>query len=617
MKSVDMITCKKTIPSLLGERCRLSPKAPAFFTLDQDKCWRPINWSEFSINVNRVSAALLEAGIRKDDRVGIMAPTSLNWEYAQMGALSIAATVAGIDQNYPADQLNHVLKHLNPSILFVQDRVTLSKIPTALCEQIKLIILFEGSPQTEREQNMERILKLDEMTEYRNNYIVPEPQDAAVIVFSSGTTGMPKAILYSHVQILITIEVILNTFNDLKEGSVFLCWLPLANLFQRVVNFWAIGMGATSYILSDPRDLMNKVRFVNPHILIGVPKLFNRIQVEIDGQIKESVWPVRYFARWALRIGREYALAKLSSRRMGIVATTIWSLADKLVISRLRVVFGSRLRYFISGSAAMPMRLLEWFEGIGLPVLEAYGISENIIPIAINRPGHRKLGTVGKPLFPNDVRLAEDGEVLVRGPGVCSGYWGAYNHSFERFSADGYWCTNDLGYFDEDGFLSLAGRKSDVFKTPEGKWVSPMRIEEQFQRIDYVEQCIVFQLDSGRVAAILSVDKEKCLKEINSFCEKRAFGQENDLNIRSRMLQANFEATLQQLPKYQRPIGIIVTFEHFTVEGGELTTNMKLRRGTIIDNFLLYIRQLEADLRMLNSKQAKSDDALKLLLLFA
>lgn len=612
-----MATHWRTIPELLAERCRLSPQAPAFLTLDQDKCWQPIDWSEFAINVNRVSITLLGAGIRKGDRVAIMAPTSLNWEYAQMGALSIAATVAGIDQNYPADQLDYVLRYISPSVLFVQDCVALSKIPVELREQIKLIVLFEGNPQKKREISMENILAIDKSIKYQDNYAVPKSQDIAIIVFSSGSTGMPKAIHYSHLQILITIEVILNVFKDIKEDAVFLCWLPLANLFQRVVNFWAIGVGAKSHILSDPRDLMIQIGFVNPHILIGVPKVFNRIQSGVVNHIKESGWPVRYLMQQALRIGRKYALAQLSSRRVGIVATLTWGLADKLLISRLRALFGSRLRYFISGSAAMPIELLEWFEGIGLPVLEAYGVSENIIPIAINRPSLRKLGTVGKPLFPNQVKLAEDGEIMVRGPGVFNGYWNSPDQSIERFSDDGYWYTNDLGYFDEHGFLTLMGRKSDVFKTPEGKWVSPMRIEEQFQQISFVEQCIIFQSASGRVAAILSVDKEKYMQEIGSFAETSVFSQADNLNIRSRILWANFESIFQQIPKYQRPIGIIVTLERFTVEGGELTTNMKPRRGAIINNYLLHIKQLEADfMEILNGKGAMSDNALRPLLLF-
>lgn len=615
-----MTTHQKTIPSLLEARCKLSPDVPAFYELDSNKYWQPVNWSEFKVNVNRISAALLNAGVRKGDRVGIMAPTSLNWEYAQMGALSIAAIVVGIDQNYQLDQLEHIFEILNPSVLFVQDHRALLKIPAELRRRIKLIILFEGSPCTESEQSMEKILAVNRSIGHHNNFIAPVPEDIAVIVFSSGTTGVPKAIHYSHLQLLIAIEAIQNAFEDIKEGAVFLCWLPLASLFQRVVNFWGVGIGAASYILSDPRDLMKYIRSVNPVILIGVPRLFIRMHSGIDNYIRESKWPFYYLISLALRIGREHALVELSTKRVGVLSRALWYFVDKLFLVRIRAMFGSRLRYCISGSAAMPLWLVEWFEGIGLPVLEAYGVSENVIPIAINRPTLRRLGTVGKPLLPNEVRLAEDGEVLVRGPGVFGGYWEMSGNSIaERFTADGYLCTNDLGYFDEDGFLSLVGRKSDAFKTPEGKWISPARIEGQLQRIVYIEQCIVFQLRLGKVAAILSIDKQRHLEAINLLTKKESISvQNNAMDIFSQMLRNDINEKLHDLPKYQLPIGIVVTYDQFTIERGELTTNMKPRRDTIISHFLPIIERLELECKqMLQEKNSlKHADGISPVILF-
>ena len=197
------------------------------------------------------------------------------------------------------------------------------------------------------------------------------------------------------------IDSILAAFDDIEEGAVLLCWLPLANLFQRVINFFAIARGATSYMLSDPRELMNHLGSVQPHILIGVPRVFERMQAGIIEHTEKRPRLIRHLIRWAMRAGYERAFPKISGKRRGIAATISWQIADKLALRRLRGVFGGRLRYFVSGSAAMPLWLLEWFEGIGLPVLEAYGVSENIVPIATNRFSSRKPGTVGRPLSPN------------------------------------------------------------------------------------------------------------------------------------------------------------------------------------------------------------------------
>lgn len=613
-----MIADGKTISALLENRSKSTPEATAYCMMDSDKCWYSINWSKFEKNVQQVSKVLIEAGTKKGDHVGIMAPTSLNWEYAQMGALAISAAVAGIDPNYPSDQLSHIIRNLNLTVLFIQDRATLLRIPTELRRQIKLIIFFAGESQNNNELNINDMLAAQAINEDVHVYSLPEPKDVAVIVFSSGTTGMPKAIVYSHEQVLIAIESILRVFDDLKEGTVLLCWLPLANLFQRVVNFCAIRVGATSYMLSDPRELMYHIKHVNPDLLIGVPKVFSRIQLGISDRINQSAWLVRILLTCALKMSHRRILVSLSSNPSRLLDWVLWRFADKLILSHLRALFGTRLRYFISGSAPMPLWLLEWYEAIGLPVFEAYGVSENIVPIAMNSHSMRKNGTVGKLISPNQVKLTADGEIMVRGPGVFNGYLGSLAERGERFTADGYWFTNDLGYFDKDGFLSLTGRKSDVFKIPEGKWVSPIRIEERLQRISYVEQSIVFKLDSGKMAAIVCIDEENLLKKIYFLREKDLLDQMDELELRERILRENFDAAMQDLPRYQHPIGMIISATRLTIESGELTTNMKPRRSVIIELFLPYIRQLEAEImKIVKCGQLQDSGKLIPVLLFA
>jgi long-chain acyl-CoA synthetase len=566
----------------------------AFFALGPYKNWQPVSWQQFAQKAGWVGAALNEAGIGKGDRVGILAPTSLNWEYAQMGSFIAGAAVAGIDPGYPADQLDQVINLLDPSALFVQDLATLARIPQDVRGRIKLIVVFDGNSNDALERSIQDILAANRGSELRNTFAGPEPGDAAAIVFSSGTTGPPKAIVFSHEQVCAAIDSILAAFDDIEEGVVLLCWLPLANLFQRVINFFAIARGATSYMLSDPRELMNHLGSVQPHILIGVPRVFERMQAGITEHIEKRPRPIRHLIRWAMREGHERAFAKISGKRRGIAATISWQFADKLALRRLRGVFGGRLRYFVSGSAPMPLWLLEWFEGIGLPVLEAYGVSENIIPIATNRFSSRKPGTVGRPLSPNEVRLAPDGEILVRGPGVFNGYWNVPASAPERFTAEGYWCTGDFGRLDEEGFLSLLGRKSEAFKTSGGKWISPMRVEEQLRRVSYIMHSTVFQLDSGEIASILSIDKSKLMRAAIG----KAHANEGPINedfqrIFEETLRTDLSAALSVLPPYQRPVGVIATCNQFSIEGGELTVNLKLRHRIIIERFSSHLQRLE------------------------
>ncbi len=597
METNNIVSGCKTIPDLLKRRCRESPLATAFFELDHEKCWQPVSWEKFLNNVEKISEFLVLSGVCKGDRVGIMAATSLNWEYAQMSSFSISANVAGIDPGYPPDQLAHVIRFLNLSVLFVQDREMLEKIPIELRKQIKLIILFEGGLRYSFEYSMLAILTSERVFQDTSKSRGVNPQDTAVIVFSSGTTGSPKAISYSHEQILITIGVIVDTFDDLKSDAVLLCWLPLANLFQRIINFSAIGFGASSYILNNPIELMHYVGSVSPHILIGVPKIFEKVHASVIEHTGRQQWAVRCLTKWALSVG-------LKKYRFEFLNLFFLGLAEKLVLRRIRKIFGTRIRYLVSGSAPMPIWLLEWFEAIDLPVLEAYGVSENVIPIAINRLKERKLGTVGKPLYPNQLNFASDGEILVRGPGVFPGYMesGIVSDQNQPY-LNGYWHTGDLGCLDEEGFLLLTGRKTDVFKTAAGKWISPVKIEEYFRHLVYIEQCVVCQLSSQKIVAIVSIDEEKYRFKFG------LVGSEEDFlrQAMMEMLQEDIVSMLQKLPVYQRPLGVVVTCNQFTVLGGELTTNMKIRRKKIVEKFTPHLQRLEEDVLELFSSRPIDD----------
>ncbi len=583
-----------TIPGLLAARCLASPEAAAFFSLSPDQRWQPVSWSQFAQKSRLLAVALIAAGIGKANRVGILAPTSLNWEYAQMGALMSGAMVAGIDPNYPPDQLEQVLRLLDPAVLFVDDHAVLAKIPQDIRDRIKLTMIFEGRPQKADEQSVAEVLSAGEAAASNLAQRLPEPQDAAIMVFSSGTTGSPKAIVFSHEQVLSAVQAILGAFDDIEVGTVLICWLPLANLFQRVINFCAIGRGASSYVLSDPRDLMKHIGSVQPHLLIGVPRVFERMQAGITERIAHLAWPMRYMVQWSLRHSRKCALMKLSGQKPGIAAAIFWRLADKLLLQRLRAAFGTRLRYFVSGSAAMPLWLLEWFEGIGLPVLEAYGVSENIVPIAISRLAARKLGAAGKPLAPNQVSLAPDGEIRVSGPGLFTGYWKATPQTTERVIENGSWSTGDFGQLDDQGFLSLLGRKSECFKTSGGKWISPTRIEEQLRRVAYIEQAVVLRLNSGAVAAILSIAKESFEQRTGEQDEAGKFPRPAVLSpLGSEAIRTDIGTVMEELPPYQFPVGIMVTFEQFSIATGELTTNLKLRRSIVAERFAPQLQRLE------------------------
>lgn len=591
----------RTIPDLLAQRCAATSDAAAFFALDHGGNWQSTSWQQFVQIARSVSIALANAGIEKGNCIGIVAPTSLYWEYAQIGALSVGCVVAGIDPEYPVDQLNHVVENLAPAALFVQNRAVLERIAPDVVGQIKLVVFFEAEESLQENELCMADLFVNKAP--AANFQPAIPQDEAIVVFSSGTTGMPKAITFSHAQVIAAIDAITGVFGNFDEKTVFLCWLPLANLFQRIVNFCAIKTGAASYILSNPRDLMRYIGQVNPDILIGVPKVFERVYSGITERLAHQIWPIRKLGQWAIRVGREHAVMRQTENyQPGITDLFLLKLANYIFLSRLRQVFGARIRYVVSGSAAMPIWLLEWYEALGLPIYEVYGISENVVPVAVNHPACRRLGTVGKPLLPNQVKLAEDGEVWVRGSGVFSGYKGNQAAGNLHFSEDGYWCTGDLGRLDEAGFLSLIGRKGDVFKTATGKWVSPVRVEERLKQIYCVEQSVVFQHSSDKIVAVMVVDLERCAQKAGLSSQIKTLANLDNFAKHKlyQFLRSEIGKALDDLSFYQRPVCIGVTGEFFSVSGGELTVNMKVRRNIIIQRFSVYFENCESDVADMN-----------------
>jgi long-chain acyl-CoA synthetase len=563
------------VPDLLAARAAATPGHAAFMVLDAEDEWRPITWSALRATVQALAAALAARGLEKGDRVAILARTSVEWEYVQLASLSLGAVVAGIDPNYAPGQLEDVLRSVEPAMLVVHDETDAARVPADVAGRVRTTVLIApaGRPSGPGRCSLADLLQASGAGAHART--PPAPGDDAIIVFSSGSSGRPKPVAYAHGQIVVAVEAILDAFGDLDERTVLLCWLPLANLFQRVIDFCAIATGATSYVVGDPRDLMKHVGRASPTLLIGVPRVFERIHRGITERIEASPAPVRRLTEWAIRVGRGHAAAAREGRAAGALERLRLAAADRLVLRRLRAAFGSRLRCFVSGSAPMPLWLLEWFGAIGLPVYEAYGVSESIVPIAMNRPGAWRPGTVGRPLGVHEVRVAPEGEILVHGPGVFSGYWRDRSESDRRFTDEGFWATGDRGAIDADGFLTLTGRTSDLFKTAGGRWVAPARVEAELRRLPYVEHAVVTGAGRPAVAAILAVDRVAFARRVGATSDALGEGALPESAVAA--LRADLGG-LTELAGHERPACVVVALAPFTIEGGELTSNLKLRR---------------------------------------
>jgi long-chain acyl-CoA synthetase len=547
-----------TLPGLLAARVASSADALAFRYEDATGAWHSVTWAQFDRRVGILAARFAVAGLRPGERFGVLAPTSFGWELAQFAAMLVGATVVGIDPHYGADDIERVLRETDVAALAVGSVDALPHGPVGARERFRFVVLT-GLPAAE---GFESVLDWSRGGAPLAPELRADRADAAALVaLSSGTTGRPQPVFYSHRQVLLACRAIVDLYPEVGASTPLLSWLPMANLFQRMMNFCGIMRGLTIHLVEDPRRVMDVMPVVRPEVLIAVPRFCERVRQQVQARMGAS--PVRRLA-WSTA----WRAARARRRRRRGVRGIAWRIADRAVMARVRKAFGGRLRFIVCGSAPMPTDLLEWFDTVGIPVLEAYGTTENIVPIAANTCADRAPGTVGRPVSGNDVRLSADDEILVRGDGVLLPQLEGNRARTDAFTADGFLRTGDLGRFDAEGHLCLLGRRNEVFKGTDGRWIAPTDIEAALSAVAHVDQCAVFRTAGHAIVAVLTLGPGAAQPGVEP----------------TPALRAALESAVAKLPPASRPAALLIARE-FSIAGGELTTNLKLRRAFIADEY--------------------------------
>ena len=493
-----------------------------------------------------------------------------------MGVLAARSVVVGLDPHDRDEGLNVIAQRCELAGLVVQQSSWLARLQPEVRERLRWIVSLESTP-TPGVTTLEELLggtgdkpELDALAVH--------PDDPATIIFTSGTTGVPKGISYTHRQVIQALVSILEAFPEIGADTRLACWLPLSNLFQRIINAAAIGCGAQTFYVEDPRAIMRHVGTIEPHLFIGVPRFYEKLYAGMMEKVGQAPAWQRSLVAWALQVGDVHASLVRSGGTPSVWGRWTHALADRIVLRRLRSIMGANLRFLVSGSAPMPRWLLERFHAMGLLILEAYGLSENVIPVAMNRLNAYRFGTVGLALRGSEVRVAKDGELLVRGPGVFKGYLGEERRD-AQVDSDGYLASGDYATVDGEGFITLTGRKSEVFKTSTGRRIAPASIESALRQLPYVEHAAVFGAGRPFLVAVIVVGVEQLRALAGCDPEKRA------LTVVCGRIRKDFAPGLASLVEYQRPAGAVVTTRPLGVESGELTSNLKMRRHHVEARF--------------------------------
>jgi len=567
--SADFFRDVETVPDLLTRRAALTPDAAAFIH-GGPPSWTTTSWETFDRRANVLAQAFVHGGMRPGARVGILAPTSVQWEIAQMAALRCGAIVVGLDPYYPDALLNELVHEVGLVVLIVQDAATRARITQATQSRLERIVEIDWVASACEAADGSALLESRARADA-----------AAVITLTSGSTGRPQPVVYSHAQVVHAVRCIVEAYPVIGAGSRLVAWLPLANLFQRMIDLCATATGATSHVVSDPRQVMQVLPIARPHVFIAVPLFCERVRAGIEARLSRRPAIARLVTR-ALAFAGDVRRASADGKPVPHARQLTFRLVDRLILARLRAAFGGQLRFIVTGSAPMPRRLLDWFYALGIPVLEAYGASENLVPIAANRLEDARAGTVGRAMGDNELRIGSNGEVQVRGFGVFDPALAENAMRRGAITSDGFLVTGDLGSMDGDGFLTLRGRASEIFKNPQGRWVSLPLLEAALREVPHVEHAAAIRMLDDRLGGVVTLRNDV-----------RQGGEADDLRLQQ-SLRERVEEALSQVPPANRPLAILVVKGAFSPASGEITTNLKLRRHAIASRYDTKLQTLVA-----------------------
>jgi long-chain acyl-CoA synthetase len=415
--------------------------------------------------------------------------------------------------------------------------------------------------------------------------------DVCTIIYTSGTTGEPKGVILSHQNIISNVNSVLEIIPITKD-DVFLSFLPLCHIFERMGGYYtAFAAGCTVYYAESIEKVATNLLEAKPTLMTSVPRLFERIQSRIIKNIESQSVTKQKIFYWALRVGNEFAAA-MKKGSVPLPLSVKHGVADKLVFKKIREKTGGRLRFFISGGAALPKELGEFFEAVGIKIVEGYGLTESSPVITANRPDDYKFGTVGKPLPGVEVKIAADGEILARGPNIMKGYYKKKKETEETLIS-GWLHTGDIGVFDSEGYLMITDRKKHLFKTSAGKYIAPTHIENIFLASKYIDQFVLIG-DKRMFLSALIVPDYEALKEFAD-AHKIAYTSESDLTNNERiykLIEDDMSKLQKQLANYERVRKFALLDKPFTIETGEITPSLKIKRKVVEEKYNYLIEKM-------------------------
>ncbi len=551
--------------------------------------WVPISSSELYRNVVGLARAFESWGIGKGDRVAILSENRPEWTITDFAILSRGAITVPIYSTQTAEQTAFILNDSGARLIAVSTQTQLEKVLAIQSHTSVERILVMDAVETAHASQMQPLMLKgpaapDPDFEQRARSILPD--DLATIIYTSGTTGNSKGAMLTHGNMASNISCSLDGFG-LADDEVSISFLPLSHVTARHVDFALLYRGVALAYCPDMANLEQALTEVKPVIFVGVPRVYEKIRRQVI--LKTADFPKNAIYRWALSVGRAHRDETLAGTAPQSLA---WSLANRLLFSKVRAGMGGKGELFISGGAPLGRELAEWYADIGIRIHEGYGLTETSPVIAVNTPNAHKLGSVGKPLPNVEVRIADDGEVLVRGPSVFQGYWNRPQETRDAF-VDGWFKTGDIGNLDGEGYLSITDRKKDLIKTSGGKFIAPQPIENSLKLNPLIGTAVVLG-DRRKFPAVLISPHFPVLEDwarVNNV----VFASRTEL-VSNPKVQALYDGIVEESNKdrarFEKLKRVLLVAEEFSASAGTLTHTMKVRRRGIEERYRALIDEM-------------------------
>ncbi|MFV0453152.1 MAG: AMP-dependent synthetase/ligase [Propioniciclava sp.] len=581
-----------TIGALFLARVTATPTKLAYLYPDQNESWVRRTWEQTRQQVWEIGAGLLALGLQPEERVALASSTRIEWVLVDLGINCAGGATTAIYPNLQGPEFAHIVTHSASAYFVAENPEQVAKLADlADSEQVRTVILIDGEPTDDRTITLDQLKERGRAhleanpTAMEDAIASTQPEAIATLIYTSGTTGLPKGVELLHSN--WTYEAAsLDSLDLITPDSLQYFWLPLSHVFGKAVMVAQLTIGFASAVDGRLDRIMPGLAATRPTFMCGAPRIFEKVRNAV--KLSSAGSPLkRSIASWAFSVGKKSQPYRLEGQPMPRALAAQYRIADRLVFSKLKERMGGNIQFFVSGSAKLSAQVQAWFYSAGIVVIEGYGMTETAAVSTVNHPSTPRFGTVGPGIPGTEIRIADDGEVMIRGGGVMRGYHKDPERTAEVLDADGWYATGDIGELDADGYLRITDRKKDLMKTSAGKYVAPQKVEGALAaNMPLASQVVAVGDGRKYISALIALDPAA----LTGWAERNdhaglSYAELVGLPDLQETIQADVDAGNAKLERWETVKRFALLDHELTVESGDVTANMKLRRSAIADRY--------------------------------